>query len=343
MRKLLLLLFSGFISGAAAQPCTVAISGPTMVCSGFQTTITASGASSYTWKGTNIPPPGTGGSSIVVGPGNYTLVGNTAGCIDSIAFAVGLYQPLMIMISISSLTTCIVSNAPLYSKVVNISAAGAASYVWFASSVQGGMPAFGPSVGVRPAATSCYTVVGSTAVCSGSATVCVSVMPQFSVGLPTSQYTICSGAGLALNVSGASTFSWTEPNGFTTLSSNLSSSVIATPNSNIVYTVQGYDATGCASTERSVSVTVIPCVGIVDHAALQIEVYNDLNGSIVVRSGAEVRCQLLDLAGRSIGTLVHMPSGEHRLEIGSIPKGLYLLRIQTRDDVLFKRVFNFNH
>jgi hypothetical protein len=95
-----------------------------------------------------------------------------------------------------------------------------------------------------------YTVVVSDGnICSASTTVQVTVntLPA----LTATGGTICQGQSLNLSVTGASTYSWTGPNGFT--ATGASPSV----NTQGIYTVTGTNAVGCIGTATA-SVTVNP-------------------------------------------------------------------------------------
>ncbi len=196
------------------------------VCTGFNSTVTASGANSYTWTGstftTSIIQP-----SISVGPGTYTVFGGSgAGCNSFSVITINLAPPLNIQVTQSSFTTCMASNYPQFSKPIILNATGGSIYNWSPCNYTYMTICIGPTVTVRPPTSTCYTVTGSTAVCSGSAVVCVTVVPQFTMAVTPIQPIICLGDSIVLKTTNISTLAvlpipaatptsngyvWTEP------------------------------------------------------------------------------------------------------------------------------------
>lgn len=251
------------------------------VCVGYTSTLTAFGAVNYTWTGNgmsgNTLPPVYNPiapvyqQSIAVSPGTYTLYGSNGGaCIDSShVISIGLSPPLIITASPSTNTTCIANNSPKYSKPVILTASGGSSYSWLPYNPSTVTYSLGPSTTVIPPASTCYTVTGYTSVCSGSAVVCVTVIPQFTMNVVPPLPAMCIGDSIKLNIVNISTlavgpvsaftYSWTEPeNAVLTLSNPLSSTVIAFPQSTSTYSVEMRDSRSCVSIPRLVTVTVYP-------------------------------------------------------------------------------------
>ncbi len=130
------------------------------ICVGNSGTITASGATSYTWN------TGSNATSIVISPTtttNYTVTGTSGSCngTNTISIAVSA-NPTVAAVSSSSLI-CTGSSATL-------SATGATSYNWNPGSLSG------TSVVVSPTTSVTYTVVGSNAAgCTNTRTVSITV------------------------------------------------------------------------------------------------------------------------------------------------------------------------
>lgn len=148
------------VSGESASGCTaslvqavsvsavptVSISNPNpAICSGQSATLTATGATSYTWS-TNATS-----SSIVVSPLSntvYSVTGkNAAGCTAIASATVTVKASPVLAVSSSNTLICIGQSATL-------SATGASSYTW---STAGS----GSSITVFPAITTTYTVSGT--------------------------------------------------------------------------------------------------------------------------------------------------------------------------------------
>ncbi|MBL7911472.1 MAG: gliding motility-associated C-terminal domain-containing protein [Bacteroidia bacterium] len=245
------------------------------VCTGFTSTLTATGATSYTWTGTtlttSIVQP-----SISVGPGTYTVLGSTGvGCNSFSVITINQAPPLNIQVTQSSFTTCIANNYPIsFSKPVTLNATGASQYNWTQCNPTYMTICIGPTITVRPPTSTCYTVTGSTAVCSGSAVVCVTVIPQFTMAVTPAQPIMCLGDSIKLTTTAIGTLAvlpiptatnangyvWTEPANAPppSLDNPLSGTVIAYPLNTCTYTFEIYDARACVSLPRLITVTVLP-------------------------------------------------------------------------------------
>jgi gliding motility-associated-like protein len=101
----------------------------------------------------------------------------------------------------------------------------------------------------------------------GPATCSVIVSPASpTISVSPSATTICEGSSVTLTASGASSYSWSPPGG---LSSTSGSSVIASPTTNVNYTVTGTGASGCTGTAiAQVSVILSPTVSVSPSAAV---------------------------------------------------------------------------
>ncbi len=244
------------VTGTSAQGCTstqtvlvtvgppptvVASSSSSSICTGGNTTLNASGASTYTWM-----PGSLSGSSVAVSPTSnttYTVTGsNGAGCSNTATVAITVNALPTVTSSASSATTC--SGDP-----VTLTGNGASTYAWMPGSLSGA------SVIDAPTASTTYTVTGTDVNgCSNTSTVSVTVNSLPTVSASSSSNTICIGDAVTLTGTGATTFNW--------MPGSLSgSSVIDSPVSSVTYTVTGTDANGCSNTSNvSVTVNALPTV-----------------------------------------------------------------------------------
>jgi hypothetical protein len=203
-----------------AKPAIYTASGS--FCAGQSGTVSAFGASTYTWLPFNM-----NGANIVISPsvtGCYTVMGTGSnGCINS---TYGCY-------SVFPVPTIIVSgnNASCSSNSITLVASGASSYTW----MPGGMTS--ASVVVNPLTNTCYTVTGSNFFCTSTAVKCVSVQaaPVISV---TGNLNVCSGSSTTLVASGASTYTWLPGNA-------TGNYIVLTPTANTCYTLVGTNSGGC--------------------------------------------------------------------------------------------------
>jgi gliding motility-associated-like protein len=194
---------------------------------------------------------------------------NGSACSSQSVITISLAPPLNVTASQSNFTTCVESNFPKYSKAVQLTANGASTYNWFPCNSYI-VPCVGSIVQVRPPTSTCYTVTGNTSVCSGSAIVCVTVVPQFTIAVTPPLPIMCVEDSLKMTVSNIGTLSvapytyfWNDPEPVS-IYNQLNFSVTAfptnaTPNPKLVtYTTEVWDNRGCVSLEKLVTVTVIP-------------------------------------------------------------------------------------
>jgi hypothetical protein len=207
------------------------IGGSTVACPGQSVTLTASGASTYTWS------TGATSNSITVSPTlptTYTVTGQGSnGCTGDATQTVTIGSPANVSIAGAG-TVC--AGQPLV-----LNASGATSYTWSTGSTS-------TSITVSPTVTTTYTLTGNSGGCNGSAVKTVTVNSSLAISGNT---LICAGKSTTLTVSGANTYTWsTAANG---------SSITVTPALTTTYSVSGSNAAGCISTASTiVNVNAVP-------------------------------------------------------------------------------------
>lgn len=156
--------FGPFIIGSTSNLNTwsiTTVSGTNSpICAGNSTTLTASGAFSYTWE-----PGGLSGNSVLVSPAattTYTVTGISAGGCPTTATKTITVTPG------PSVNTTATAVAICTGGSTTITATGATSYTWQPGALSG------PSITVSPATTTVYTVTGTTG-CSVTATRMITV------------------------------------------------------------------------------------------------------------------------------------------------------------------------
>lgn len=215
------------------------------ICPSGNATLTASGASSYSWS------PATGlsattGASVVANPKTtttYTVVGtNAAGCKDTVTTTVTVHpQP-----DVQATGGTICPNDSIQLKAIN-----ATTYVWTPASTLTQPTTATPTA--HPATNTTYTVIGTDAFgCKDTATAQVDVVNNL-VAVVSADTTICQGAGAQLFASGGSKFLWSPSTG-------LSNATIANPVASPMVTTT-YEVTvssGSCTGKKNVTVTVVP-------------------------------------------------------------------------------------
>lgn len=212
-------------------PTIIPAATPSAICSGNSATLSATGGVTYTWTPGNF-----NGSSVVVSPTVSTVFTvastNSLGCNGTATVALTVNPNPSILISASSSSICLGGSATL-------TATGATNYTWSPIS------AIGSVVVVNPTVTTNYTVLGSNGTCSSTQTITVVVNPLPILTVGTTSTTLCAGNSATLTASGASTYTW-NPGNLT------GASVVVTPTSSTVYTVNATSALGCNATRTLV-------------------------------------------------------------------------------------------
>ncbi|MBS1648035.1 MAG: gliding motility-associated C-terminal domain-containing protein, partial [Bacteroidetes bacterium] len=203
------------------------------ICIGQQTaTLTANGASTYTWS-PNVNLSATTGNPVTATPSStqaYTVSGTDAnGCVNAGSTTV----------TVNPLPTVVVTSAAicLGQQTATLTAAGAGTYAW--SPNIGISATTGNPITANPGSTQAYTVTGTDAngcVSNNTSTVTVNSLPTVTA----SSTSVCPGYAGTINAGGAVTYTWST----TQQGSSLTDSPPATNS----YTVVGTDANTCTNT-----------------------------------------------------------------------------------------------
>lgn len=202
------------------------------VCTGVQTTLTASGAQNYVWSnGVNNGVPFTQ----AIGTVTYTVTGTDInGCVNTDQVDI-IVNPLPVVGAGPDQTVCVGAQ-------VTLTGSGAVGYVW--NNGVSNNVAFTPAVGSLN-----YTVTGTDGNgCQNTDQVNVTVnsIPVVNAG---PDQTVCDGVQVTLSGSGATSYTWTNP----VLDGVAFTQAVGT----VTYTVTGTDANACQNTDQ-VDITVNP-------------------------------------------------------------------------------------
>jgi hypothetical protein len=241
---------NGGCSVSASQMVTVnpapslTVSGQASLCAGQNTTLTVSGANSYSWSN------GAFTQSIFVSPPTntvYSVIGtSSAGCTGNASLTVSVFQNPTVNIGGVNI---VCSGATL-----NLLASGANTYSWSNGALTGG-------IAVSPSLNTTYSVTGtSTAGCTGTAAISVSVIIAPTV-IISGNTVVCNGAAISLTAGGANTYTWST-GAFTNTMSN-------TPSVSTVYTVVATSTSGCTGTlTQAVQVNPNPVISIAGNSSI---------------------------------------------------------------------------
>ena len=220
-----------------------------IICQGDTTSISATGALTYSWTPTTNINPSTG-ANIAAFPTittTYTVLGTDInGCKDTLSTTVTVNQ--LPLITVMSDTTYI---CMWLSDTINVS--GASNYIWSPS--VGLSTTTGNQVIANPVSSTNYMVVGTDSNnCKDTANAVVITYSNPSISVLPNNPTICDSSSILLVASGTINYFWSPAAG---LNVNNNDSVTATPINSTTYTVIGLDINGCSDTATSI-VTVTP-------------------------------------------------------------------------------------
>ena len=222
------------ISYNVGTPISVSASSLAL-CNGATVGLTASGMVSYTWN------TGSNASSITVAPAvntSYTVQGtNAQGCISTsvVNLTVNATVPVLSIVNTASANIC-------PGKTATLTGSGATSYTWSGGVTNG--------VSFVPPATAVYTLSGSNACGTSSATTNLTINPTPTVTATASTASLCSGSSATLTGGGAVSYTWSPV---------VTNGVGFFPNATVTYTVIGTSALGCTNTAvATISVVTTP-------------------------------------------------------------------------------------
>jgi gliding motility-associated-like protein len=216
---------------------TVTVNSATM-CAGTSVTLTAVGATTYTWS----PATGlssTSGNTVTATPAAttvYTVTGSVGTCTSNPATSTVTVNPTPTITVNNSSSICTNTS-------VTLTVSGASTYNW--SPATGLNTAMGAVVIATPAASTTYTITGTDVNgCIGTATVTVQNSPSITSTVTTNSVT-CNGLGngnasvVAAGGTGPFTYSWSPVGGTNATTGNISAGN---------YTCTITDSVGCIAT-----------------------------------------------------------------------------------------------
>lgn len=290
------------------SPTITVGSSANLICSGDPVTLSAGGASTYTWNtGSNNPSINVNPTSATV----YTVTGTANNCSSTQTVDVNVFIP---NISISGQTVvCSGQSATLLAN-------GANSYTW-----SNGLPFAG--ISVTPSVTTLYSVAASATsvnlTCPGTASILVTVNPNPTVTAAASRTLMCKDESNSITATGAGTYSWSS--GQSTSSFAITPTLVTT----FIYLVTGTDANNCSGT-ASVQVKVDACIGLEQYAKQNnFQIYpNPNNGSFTIHSDSETSVILINSIGEKIKIVTLSKETNYNGYINNLSKGVYYLTIE---------------
>ena len=200
---------------------------PTAICLGTTATLSATGATGYTWS------PGTGlnNPTAVVSPSLPTLftLFRSNGVCTSTANVFLQVNPIPNVNAFATPTVICVGD-PTALNVI-----GAISYTWLPGNFSAS------NFTLFPNASTNYTVTASNGSCTASSVVQLSVNPSPVVGINTPTIAVCEGSSVVLTATGnAPTYTWLP-------GPVIGNSYTVTPTATALYTLMGTNSSNCTS------------------------------------------------------------------------------------------------
>lgn len=224
-------------------PFALNVSNDTTICPGVTTTVSASGASTYSWSSNPAGFSSTNPSENVT-PAvttTYYLTASNGICSQTDSVKITVNPDFTVSVNPSAPVICAGDTIQL---IANNSLNTNATYSWSpASSITS---TTNDSVGVFPSTTSTYTVNTSINGCVRSSNVVVNVNQLPVVSFNPSGATVCSGSSLSITASGGTSCSW-QPVSTLTNAGNCTASV--SPVIDTYYTVTVTDNNSCSNTD----------------------------------------------------------------------------------------------
>lgn len=312
---------NSFGCASSANFVVVTVPGPTLnvsassnlICGGESATITAGGATTYTWSNSANT------NSIAVTPAStsiYTITGTTNNCDATQTVQISV---LNASVAVSG-PTAICSGA-----TATLTASGADTYTWSNGFQTSSIP-------VTPSGSTSYTVSAITSSgninCPSSTVFQVNVNPNPTVSAVPTRSFMCAKENNTLTASGANTYSWSTS--ATTPTISITSTVVTT----LLYTVTGIDANGCSNSFQF-QVKVNGCSGLNENTnTAGLSVYpNPNNGQFVIETEADEVLRVTNELGQVV-LMLHLDADNNRkVSVENLPSGIYFIsgeRIHTK-------------
>jgi hypothetical protein len=294
----------------------VPVASSTNFCSGYTTTITASGASTYTWQPGNLSGP-----TIMVTPNStttYTVSGSAATCTGQANILITVNTTPTITPSAASPTVC--TPGPGTSLLVS----GAANYTWNPGNM------VGTPVAINPVSTTVYTCVGTTtAGCMDTKTVQVTVNGKPSVIVATSNPSLCVGMVGSIFATGATNYTW-QPGNLSGPTPTISQSSTTT------YTCIG-ETNGCTDT-KTLTIISMTCTGLSTQISnLSISIYpNPVNDELFIRSNEDVKVTMYNAIGQIVKAESPLRNG--RISISEMSSGVYFVHVKGLNETRIYKI-----
>jgi subtilisin family serine protease len=277
---------------------------PTVICSGNTTTLTASGAGSYSWN------TGSTNSVISVSPANtttYAVTGFNSNCGTVAVIQVSVNPTPTINTSASSNPVCPFDNTTL-------TATGANSYTWMPFGLTGSTLLITPNANIT------LTVTGSIGNCSSSSPITITVTPNPTLSVVSTDSLLCIGYSATLTAGGASSYTWLPSN-------STGSFIVVSPSVNTTYTLIG--SSGTCSDQTTFTQNVSACTSLFDVSFNQIfQVYpNPAKEVVHLIAPSGTSFKIVDAIGKIV-TFGKVETNGCDINLSNLSNGIYIMSLE---------------
>lgn len=285
------------------------------LCSGETTTLTVTGATTYTWDNAANT------TTILVTPSvstTYSVVGTASLCSSTQTIGIGVTPTPTLNVSSTASAICTGGSATL-------TANGASTYSWISISS-------GSNITVSPTVATTYTAIGYNGSCSDTTTLNVGISTTITVNAIANPTSICTGENATITANGASTYTWNSGANSTAI---IVSPTLAATN---IYTVSG-ESGSCAGS-NTVALVVNACVGIkeIESQNMSIFVYpNPTSGKVMIEVEDILDLKITNVLGQIISES-KLEKGSNTIDVNEAASGVYYFTFKQGDIKTTKKI-----
>ncbi|MBL7932063.1 MAG: T9SS type A sorting domain-containing protein [Bacteroidia bacterium] len=226
-------------------PTLAPTSNTLLLCIGKSATLSATGATGYTWTSGSSTIATT--NTTVVTPNTtttYSITKNNSTCFDTKAITITVQSLTPVFVSATQTLICA-------SQTTTLSGFGGVAYQWFAPG-QSTFFSTSSSPVVSPSVNTTYTMTASDGTCINTAVVTIATNTNPIISVVASATQVCVGASITLTASGSPNFTWTSAPATTSITGQNTLTATFTASGAIAFNAIGDNAQGCTASAGQV-------------------------------------------------------------------------------------------
>ncbi|WP_317898462.1 T9SS type A sorting domain-containing protein [Aurantibacillus circumpalustris] len=315
------------------KPIVTASSNKILICSGSSATLTASGASTFSWdaNANNVLTP-----IAVVNPTAltssavmYTVEGtnSSTGCKNTQTVSVGVFVPTLTING--STNTC-------SGGLINLTAGNGVlgTYNWHTGS---GTPITNQTLQMPLTVASVFTLTANSnsvgLICPATQTIALGIYYNPTITAVPARTLICTKESVGITAAGATSYAWNNTMTGPTIT-------VSPTGTTANYTVTGTDDNGCSST-ATVQVKISNCSGINELSNLNNEIIiypNPNDGKFTIQTNADLKLSLVNELGQLIRVINLSATNNHEVNIIDLAKGIYFVSGQKDGLQIYQKI-----